>query len=339
MHVPDGFLSPQTAATMYAASIPFWVKATREAKSRLTQTFVPRIALLSAFCFVIMMFNIPLPGGTTGHAVGATVAAIILGPWVSILSVSMALIIQALFFGDGGILSLGANIFNMAIVMPITGYGVYRILTWNRKFISSKWRMIIAGIAGYIAINMAALCTGVELGIQPFLFHDITGHALYFPYGLRVSLSAMMIGHITVAGFAEAIVTSLTLGWFLRTNPSLIQKHHGKKARGAEIAKTTWILLGVLVCMVPLGLLAPGTAWGEWGREELVSLGLGYIPKGFDTWSSLWSSPFSEYNIPFLHNPTVAYILSGVIGVGLILILLFIPLFVISRIHMKKSSD
>src|SRR5436309_688553 len=103
MHIPDGYLSPSTCATFYTAAAPFWYMSLRRVQTVLNTRTVPLLALFAAFCFVIMMFNLPIPGGTTGHAVGMGIAAIILGPWVSILAVSIALLIQALFFGDGGI--------------------------------------------------------------------------------------------------------------------------------------------------------------------------------------------------------------------------------------------
>src|SRR3954467_2172010 len=126
MHIPDGYLSPETAAVMYMAAAPFWLRATQKVRALLNSRSVPLIALFAAFSFVIMMFNVPLPGGTTGHAVGASLAAIILGPEVAIIAVSIALIIQAFFFGDGGILAIGANCFNMAVVIPYLSYYTYR---------------------------------------------------------------------------------------------------------------------------------------------------------------------------------------------------------------------
>ena len=102
MHIPDGYLSPGTSFVMFLLVLPFWVIGIRKIRETMNARSVPLIALLAAFSFVIMMFNVPLPGGTTGHAVGAALAAIILGPEVATIAVSIALIIQALFFGDGG---------------------------------------------------------------------------------------------------------------------------------------------------------------------------------------------------------------------------------------------
>src|SRR5512135_3499487 len=148
MHIPDGYLSPETAAVLYAASAPFWWRASHKAKRLLRGRSVPLIGLFAAFSFVIMMFNVPLPGGTTGHAVGATLAAIVLGPWAAVLTTSIALLIQALFFGDGGILSLGANVFNMGIALPFVGYYVYRWMAGRAPLTSSR-RALAAGVAGY----------------------------------------------------------------------------------------------------------------------------------------------------------------------------------------------
>ncbi|MFH1485166.1 MAG: energy-coupling factor ABC transporter permease, partial [Chloroflexota bacterium] len=122
MHIPDGYLSPASFAVMYAAAAPFWYVAVQKVKSALTTRMVPLLSIFSAFSFTIMMFNVPLPGGTTGHAVGGTLLAIVLGPWAAVIGISVALVIQAIFFGDGGITTIGANCFNIAVVLPMVGY-------------------------------------------------------------------------------------------------------------------------------------------------------------------------------------------------------------------------
>src|ERR1700683_5547762 len=147
MHIPDGYLSPSTCAAFYAGSAPFWYVALERVKKALHTKLVPLISLFSAFCFLIMMFNLPLPGGTTGHAIGIGLATVVLGPWAAMLSVSMALIIQALFFGDGGITAIGANCFNMAIVGSLVAYGCYRVIAGQAAIESSR-RVVAAAIAG-----------------------------------------------------------------------------------------------------------------------------------------------------------------------------------------------
>src|SRR4051794_5444929 len=143
MHIPDGYLSPSTCATLYVAAAPFWYVALQKVRRFLNSRVVPLISVFAAFSFVIMMFNLPLPGGTTGHAVGMGIAAIVLGPWGSILAVSVALLIQALFFGDGGITAYGANCLNMAIVGSLVAYGLYRLISGNVSLTSP--RRIVAG--------------------------------------------------------------------------------------------------------------------------------------------------------------------------------------------------
>ena len=338
MHIPDGYLSPATAAVMYAAAVPFWYRATQKLKSLVTGRMVPLIALFAALSFVTMMFNVPLPGGTTGHAVGSVLAAIVLGPWAACLAVSVALIIQALFFGDGGILAFGANAFNMAIAMPFIGYALYRWMSGNAPITSTR-RVIAGAIAGYIAINVGALLTGIELGIQPMLFRDAAGQALYFPYDLSISIPAMLIGHLTVAGAVEAFATGLVLAWLQRTNPQLLEAFGAVQTNAIKVSRWAWGGIVALVILTPIGLLAPGTAWGEWGREELQQLGLSYIPAGFDQWSSLWSAPLPDYDIPGLDNPTVAYILSAVLGVVLVLAAIFALGWVIERITQRGATE
>src|SRR5579884_4519146 len=127
MHIPDGYLSPSTCAVLYGAAAPFWYAAFRRTARALETRMVPLLSVFSALSFIVMMFNLPLPGGTTGHAVGVAMAAIVLGPWGAILSLSMALVIQALLFGDGGITAIGANCFNMAIAGALVAWAVYRL--------------------------------------------------------------------------------------------------------------------------------------------------------------------------------------------------------------------
>lgn len=222
MHIPDGYLSPQTCAAMYVAAAPFWYVAGRKVKSVLTARAVPVLSLLAAFTFTIMMFNIPLPGGTTAHATGAVVTAVVLGPWASVIATSVALVIQALLFGDGGVTAIGANCFNIAIALPLVGYLAYRLLSAGAP-ISARRHVWAAAVAGYVGINVAALLTAVELGIQPLLFVAADGTPLYSPFTLSQAIPAMMIGHLTVGGLAEAAVTALVIAYLQRTNLPLLQ--------------------------------------------------------------------------------------------------------------------
>jgi len=215
MHIPDGYLSPSTCATLGVAMLPIWYRASAKLKQSLDVSRIPLLAMGAVFSFLIMMFNVPIPDGTTAHAMGATLIAIILGPWAAVLAMTVALAIQAVVFGDGGILALGANTFNMAFVDPFVGYYVYRLICNHAQ--EGSTRQIIAGaVAGYVAINFAALAAAIEFGIQPILFTAMDGTPLYCPYGLNVTIPTMMFAHLTVAGFVEAIVTGAALK-FIKT--------------------------------------------------------------------------------------------------------------------------
>lgn len=214
MHIPDGYLGPETYGSMLVVMVPIWTKAYNSVKKFLKEKDLPLLAILAAFSFVIMMFNIPIPGGTTGHAVGSVLIAILLGPWAAGLVTSIVLIIQALIFGDGGLTAIGANCFNMAFAMPLVGYYVYKLLK-GKASLGSKREIISAGVGAYLGINVAALLTAVELGIQPYIAKDANGLPLYCPYPLKVTIPAMMIEHLLIFGFVEAIVTMAAL-YYLR---------------------------------------------------------------------------------------------------------------------------
>ena len=222
MHIPDGYLGPTTSGFFYAVMVPVWMAASRRVKKTLKARQVPLMAIAAAFCFVIMMFNIPIPGGSTGHAVGGVLAAILLGPWAACIAVTVALVVQAFLFGDGGITAIGANCFNMAFVLPFAGYFVYKAISVHSP-VRSKRRVVAAGIAGYIGINVAALFAGIEFGIQPFLHHTADGKALYSPYGLQVAVPAMCGGHLLVFGLVEAVVTALVVKYLQKQDISLLE--------------------------------------------------------------------------------------------------------------------
>jgi cobalt/nickel transport system permease protein len=320
MHIPDGYLSPATAGTLYAAAIPFWYLAIHRVRRTLTTRTVPVLALFSAFSFILMMFNIPLPGGTTGHAIGATLLAVVLGPWAAVLGITVVLGIQALFFGDGGLITLGANCLNMAIIAPLIGYFIYKVISSNSEGGSS--RRLAGAIAGsYMAIVISSLFTAIELGIQPALFRALDGTPLYAPYSLEVAVTVMLVGHLLIVGPVEALVTGGVFAYLQRSHSGLINVDSSQQKEGK-----LWILWGALALMAivtPIGLLTSGTAWGEWGVAELKNLGLGYIPQGLEKFAGWWPAPLPGYGFPRL-GAVVGYVLSAVIGVIVISIFLWI---------------
>lgn len=316
MHIPDNYLSPATCAVMGAAMVPVWTIAVKKVKEETTKEKIPLLGIGAAFSFLMMMFNVPLPGGTTGHAVGGTLLAVLLGPYSACISITVALLIQALLFGDGGILAFGANCFNMAFALPFLGYFIYKFIKDRVKSEKGEYVGIVLG--SYFSINFAALLVAIEFGIQPLLFKNAAGQPLYSPYPMQVSIPAMMIPHLLVAGIVEAIFTVAIFAFIKKVSPGTI--YEGVKQK----TKAIYGLIVALICLTPIGLLATGTAWGEWGVDEIKDVvvagsELGYVPQGMENGFS-FEAMIPDYAIKGLPD-AVGYVLSAVAGVAILLIL------------------
>jgi len=291
--------------------IPVWAISVRKIKKELSLQKLPILGVFSAFTFLLMMFNVPLPGGTSGHAVGATLVAILIGPFAACISVSVALFVQAVFFGDGGILAFGVNSFNMAFVMPFAGYYIYRLLR-NLAGASPKGTLISVFIASYISINVAAFIASIQFGLQPLLFKDVLGLPLYAPYPIGISIPAMMIPHLLVAGFIDAIVATGVYSYVNKFNPDIVYGNRPSRL------KPVYAMLVLMVILSPIGLLASDTAWGEWSNYELRKM-LGYIPSGLSNGFS-FKAIIPSYSIPSLNNGPFTYVICAILGVSVILI-------------------
>lgn len=342
MHIPDGYLGPQTYLTAYGIMAPVWALASHKVRATLRLRHVPLIALGAGFSFVVMMFNVPIPGGTTGHAVGAVLVAILLGPWAAVVAVSVALAVQALIFGDGGVTAFAANCINMAVIMPFTGWWTYRVIAGGSPT-HSKRRWVAAALGGYLGLNAAALSAALMFGIQPALAHDASGRALYCPFALGVALPAMALEHLLIFGVVEALATGLVVAYLSRSEPSLLEND-----RPASVPLPLWkkmaIGLGALVLLSPLGLVLPaklgaGEAWGEWGGERVQTM-VGYLPAGMKKMESIWRAPVPDYAPKGSEEAALPalggwYILSGALGVALV-----VGLFMaVRRLIARKEAD
>lgn len=235
MHIPDGYLGPATYGTLWAAMIGVWAYASRKVKRELNTSQVPFLAMASAFSFVAMIFSIPLPGGTTAHVTGATLIAVLIGPWAAVIAVSVALMIQALVFGDGGVTAIAANCFNIALVGSLFGYVVFRLVIKVGEKLrphsgsavegagARKKSLLALGTAvgAYAGINAAALFTALELGLQPLLYGSGPGSG-YFPYSLRIALPAVLIPHLTLVGVLEAVVAVLVVSFLRKSRTEIV---------------------------------------------------------------------------------------------------------------------
>jgi cobalt/nickel transport system permease protein len=382
-------------------TVPAWALAVRRVQSILNNRTVPLLAIFAALTFTIMMFHIPVPGGTTAHGVGGTLIAIVLGPWAAVLGVSMALILQALFFGDGGVLAIFANCLNMAIILPFFGYATYRLIAGRSPILSTR-RAWAAGIGAYVGITVSALAVAVELGVQPLLFTE-NGHPLYSPYGLEATIPAMLLAHLFGASVVEALITGLGVSYLQKSHPEYLTSLRsvfagpgaveGRAARrplwqiitgaavvggiglfvaglitgggdighlfGADWAQVDWPAVATMLLIVaviaviliplayfvlpqrmkrvgtaftalavlaPLGLIAPGFAYGE-GSAEDVHAAFGYVPKGLQDLSTIFSAPLAGYNLPMpffshanaaLWQTAIGYEISGIVGILLV---------------------
>lgn len=345
MHIPDGYLSPVTCAVGYAVAVPVVAAAAARVRRRVKTRQVPTLAMLSAVCFLVMMFNVPIPDGTTAHAVGGSLVAVLLGPWAAVIAVTVALAFQALLFGDGGILSFGANVFNMAIVLPFVAYGVYRLLARGSSLTSWR-RSAAAAVGGYVGLNVAALCCGIQLGIQPIFFHDAAGAPLYSPYHLAEAVPAMLLAHLAVAGFVEAAMTGGVFAYLQRANvPLLTINNPGVPVDDSDSpvapkpkfrpGLAAGVAMLVMVALTPLGLLAPGGAFGEDAPEDLnlSSLGLRAIPAGLARYAGFWNHTLlGDYGFADGSHPVVGYLVSAVIGILVVGMAVFAMVAVINAV-------
>ena len=314
MHIPENYLSPATCAAMGAIMLPVWYRAIKqvEIKVKEDKEIVPMLGITTSLSFLIMMFNLPAPGGTTAHAVGAVLIAILMDPWTATLSISVALSMQAFLFGDGGILALAANCFTMAFLMPFTGYGIYKLITYK-----GKHQALGAFLGGYLGINVAALAVAVLLGIQPLLFKDSNGNPLYNPYPLAVTVSAMGLTHLLI-GFVEGFFTMGVCQFVHKLQEGEMKSALSNKSRKDSKISYLLILIAAMISLTPLGLLATGDAFAEWDLKSLVENLSQYhlhqaAPAGMAKgWS--FSALLSDYRISGLPE-VIGYILCALSAV------------------------
>ncbi len=208
MHIPDGFISPQTYLPAYAVAAVLWAYAARRVKRELDADTLPFLAAYTALSFVLMMVALPLPGGTTAHAAGIGLLAVSFGGWMSFLAISLVLAMQALLFGDGGITALPIN----ALAMGLAG-SFAALAAW--KLLGRLNQNVALFLAGWLSIALPALLVALALGIQPAIAHDARGAPLFFPFGLSITLPAVVLPHLLV-GVAEGVLTVLGYRYLTR---------------------------------------------------------------------------------------------------------------------------
>ncbi|MGB9853335.1 MAG: energy-coupling factor ABC transporter permease [Candidatus Bathyarchaeales archaeon] len=209
MHIPDGFLSPEIAAFMWIISMSFLVWSWKKAKSAYNQSLASLLAISSAFVFVAQMLNFPIVYGTSGHLVGGTFLAMVLGPYAAILSMTIVLLMQALFFADGGIFTLGANIFNMAI---IGGLSFFLVKLLSGKAEKSRGFYLSVFTASWLSVVLGAFACSLEIGFSP-IFSEAGG--------IAVTVPAMLFWHVLI-GLGEAAITTTLITQLYRLRPTVL---------------------------------------------------------------------------------------------------------------------
>ena len=207
MHIPDGFLNTATSVAAWAASAGSLGYAVRRVRRELDERQIPLLGVTAAFIFAAQMINFTVIGGTSGHLLGGALAAILLGPWAGMLVLTSVLAVQALLFQDGGLLALGANVLNMAVVGVLLGWVVYSGL---RRLLGGKtWGMMVSGFAAaWISVVSASILAAAELAVS--------GTS---PWGLV--MPAMGAVHALI-GVGEGLITVAVLAFLRSTRPDLL---------------------------------------------------------------------------------------------------------------------
>jgi len=254
------------------------------------------MGVMAAFIFAAQMLNFPIAGGTSGHFLGGTLAAIVLGPWAGILVMTAVVGIQALLFQDGGLLVMGANIFNMGILTAVIGYGLYRLVIHQKRGI----RLAVAGGGAWIATMAAALTASLQLWLS-----GTTRLEIVLP---------TMLGVHALIGLGEALITVAALAYIEQTRPDILDLNNPAKEGGRG-----WIVSGVLISLLAV-LISPLASGNPDGLEKVAS-DLGFLGSGLDAPYQL----LPDYSIPFLGDTAISTILAGAVGavvlIGLVVLL------------------
>jgi len=288
LHIPDGFLSLIMAVVFWLVTAAFVIVAARRLQadtSGLGEQQVPLMGIMAAFVFAAQMLNFPVAGGTSGHFLGGALTAIMLGPWAGILVMTAVIAIQALLFQDGGLLALGANLFNMGILTAFIGYGLYRSFAGKDR----RVRLMAAGVAAWLSVMAAAFLTSVQLWLS--------GTAV-----LGVVLPAMLGVHALI-GIGEALITVAALGFIAQIRPDLLGEAAVKERGGRGWVIGGAVLVALLLVLAPLASADPD------GLER-VAEDLGFIERGLE-------APYQiipDYTLPFLGETALSTILAGAIG-------------------------
>lgn len=292
LHIPDGFLNLFVSVICWVITIVTLYFAISKTNQSLGEKQIPLMGIMAAFIFAAQMINFPVAGGTSGHMLGGSLAAIVLGPWAGMLVMTAVIALQALLFQDGGLVVMGANILNMGLITAAIGYGLYRAVSGQSKAV----KLGVAGFAAWLSVMAGALFTALQLWLSG-------------TSQLNIVIPAMMGVH-TLIGIGEALITIAALSFIMQTRPDLL-------GEGSESAKGSrnWIYAGGIISLLVV-LISP-FASGDPDGLERVATDMGFIEVGQD-------APFSiipDYTLPFLGETALSTVLAGVIGIAVVAII------------------
>ncbi len=328
MHIPDGLLNPTTIIFLWVIVIVVMIlgyfKIGKIFEKEDSEKLVPYIGVLAAVIFAFQFVNYPVPGGTSGHLIGGTLIAIILGPWASVIILFLVLVVQSLF-GDGGILAMGANAFNMGIIGGIVGFYivVFIVKILNKTSIRKELKVSIAtAIGAYISIILAAFICAIELGVSGAV-----------PYG--IAIPAMVYWHLLI-GIGEAIISSLIIFYIYRVKPDLITTEPimMNKVILINISKykrpitSTLAVTGLLMLMIAVGFTIGILSGAPDGLERVL------IDQNGESWLDNLASPW----IPLLSWITNDYG-AAIIGIVISILIISSTFYLIIRYKKKNTNN
>lgn len=293
MHIPDGFLDAKTIAVTSALSIGGLAVAIRQANRILPRKKIPLMGLSAAFVFAAQMLNFPVAGGTSGHLLGGVLASVLIGPGAAAIVIACVLAVQSLLFNDGGVLALGANIFNMSFVGAVGGYAIYKSVL--RFLPGLRGRITAVFFAAWISVVLASLVCAGELSLSGTL-----------PPG--VVFPAMGGVHMLI-GIGEGLISALVILAIARTRPDLLDPEHQEKARSVGLE---FILFGLVIALGLAIFVSPyACSWPD-GLDKVAEK-FGFAERAGTTIKAF--SP--DYKIPGISSAGIATAMAGALGTAL----------------------
>jgi cobalt/nickel transport system permease protein len=302
MHLPDGFLDAKTALLSSGVAVAGVGLALRQVGASLEPRRTPMLGLGAAFIFAAQMLNFPIAGGTSGHLVGGVLTAILLGPSAAILVMTCVLIVQCLMFADGGLMALGANVFNMGVVNVCGGYFVFRLLQSVFRMEQQRSAVFAAAFAGWFGTVLASIFCAGELALS-----NTVPWSIAFP--------AMANVHMII-GLGEGLATGLILLAVLRARPELVAARQAPRLWFGSGA----IGYGMLICLGLAVFVAPfACPWPDGLEAFGQRLGLP---------AQTLAAPLAEYHFPLVGSPTAATAIAGAVGT----LLAFVAAYALARV-------